>query len=523
MNETAWQNLETLAQAISSKRIADLFTADPARVNKFSISVDEIYLDYSKNFIDDTIKASLVKLAHDVGMPQKIKALIQGEQVNNTEGRPALHTALRQDPSVALHLHDQNIIDEIKSEKEKMYRLVNELHQGVYLGASAKKITDVVNLGIGGSDLGPMMAVEALKDYQQTPIKLHFVSNIDPDAISSVLKACSPATTLFILSSKSFTTPETLANAQVAQQWLKAGLKTEHIAKHFIGVTANPEKAKAFGILPENILQFWDWVGGRYSIWSSIGLPLAISIGAENFDEFLLGARKMDEHFASAPLDQNMPVILGLLGAWYIHCWQATTLAVLPYSQRLKHFSDYLQQLDMESNGKSVSKANKQVTYATGPIVWGQAGTNGQHAFYQLLHQGTHFIPVDFIVAKTSNSDLGEQHKHLVANCLAQAAALMQGSDTASEFAHEHMPGNKPSNLLLIEKLSPRTLGLLLALYEHKVYVQGVIWDLNSFDQPGVELGKKLAKKVVECLMTGVADQSMDLSTKSLIEKLTSV
>ncbi len=515
-----WQTLEGLAAALSSQSLTYLFSADSNRVNKFSLSVDELYLDYSKNFIDDVSKAALVSLAQSCELKEKIKALFEGEKVNNTEGRPALHTALRQDPSVALFLNDHNIIEPIKSEKEKMYRLVNQLHEGLYVGATGKKITDVINLGIGGSDLGPVMAVEALKDFQQTPIKLHFVSNIDPDAITSVLKACDPATTLFILSSKSFTTPETLVNAQVAQAWLKAGLKTEHTAKHFIGVTANPEKAKAFGILPENILCFWEWVGGRYSIWSTIGLPLAISIGVENFESFLLGARKMDEHFKNAPLDQNMPVILGLLGAWYAHCWQASTIAVLPYSERLKRFSDYLQQLDMESNGKSVSKNGEQVTCSTGPIVWGQAGTNGQHAFYQLLHQGTHFIPVDFIVAKVSNTDLQEQHKHLVANCFAQAAALMQGSDSTTKFAHEHMPGNKPSNMLLIDKLTPRTLGLLLSLYEHKVYVQGVIWDINSFDQPGVELGKKLAKKVVESLISNKVDHDMDSSTQSLIEKV---
>ncbi len=515
-----WQTLENLANKLKEQRLIDLFEKDKSRVSHFSLTVDDLYLDYSKNFIDETSFKALIALAQDCGLPENIKALFQGQSVNNTEGRPALHTALRQCASSALTLQGENIIPLIKSEKEKMYRLVDQLHQGLCLGATGEKITDVVNLGIGGSDLGPMMAVEALKDYQQTNINLHFVSNIDPDAISSVLKVCKPQSTLFILSSKSFTTPETLVNAEIAIKWLATELPAQGLMKHLIGITANPEKAKAFGILPENLLCFWDWVGGRYSIWSTIGFALAISIGLENFDEFLLGARKMDEHFQNAPLAENMPVILGLLGAWYIRFWQASTIAVLPYSERLKRFADYLQQLDMESNGKSISKQGQALDYATGPIVWGQAGTNGQHAFYQLLHQGTHFIPVDFILAKQSNSDYPEQHKHLIANAIAQAAALMVGSELSTKFAHEHMPGNKPSNLLLMEKLTPRALGQLLALYEHKVYVQGVLWNINSFDQPGVELGKKLAKKVVESMIQGRPDLNMDPSTKSLIEKV---
>ncbi len=520
MSNQPWQMLAPLAEEMNTKKLVDLFQADPNRVKKFSLQMDEIYLDYSKNFINDVTMAALIDVAQKFNLAEKIQALFQGGVVNNTEGRAALHTALRQDPSEKVFLQDKNILDGIKSEKEKMFRLVKELHQGLYVGASGKKITDVVNLGIGGSDLGPLMACEALKDYQQTPIKLHFVSNIDPDAITSVLKVCDPATTLFILSSKSFTTPETLVNAQVAKQWLSQTLKTDHLAKHFIGVTSNPDKAIAWGIAPENLLCFWEWVGGRYSLWSSIGLPLCIAIGVEHFESFLLGARKMDEHFKQAPLNQNMPVILALIGAWYIYGWSSPSIAVLPYSERLKRFSDYLQQLDMESNGKSVNKKGEAVEYATGPIVWGQVGTNGQHAFYQLLHQGTHFIPIDFIVAKESNSDLSTQHKQLLANCFAQAAALMQGSDNTSKFAHEHMPGNKPSNMILMDKLTPRTLGELLALYEHKVYVQGILWNINSFDQPGVELGKKLAKQVEACLISSKVDENMDLSTKSLIEKV---
>ncbi len=518
--EALWQKLEEYAYQMSEQPLSDLFSKDPERVNKYSLTVDELYLDYSKNFINDEVLATLLELANSADLPEAISKLISGEKVNNTEGRPALHTALRQDPSMPLALNNENIIPLIKAEKEKMFRLVEQLHQGIYKGATGKKITDVVNLGIGGSDLGPVMAVEALKNFSVSPIKLHFVSNIDPDVISGVLSELDPATTLFILSSKSFSTIETLMNAQAAKKWLEDNLKTKNIFNHFIAVTTKAEKAQAFGILPENILRFWDWVGGRYSLWSTIGLPLAISIGPSHFDEFLLGARKMDEHFATAPMAKNMPVLLALIGIWYINFWQASTIAVLPYSDRLRRFSDYLQQLDMESNGKAVNTQGAAVDYSTGPIVWGQAGTNGQHAFYQLLHQGTHFIPVDFIVAKKSHSSLVDQHNHLIANCFAQAAALMLGSDDKTKFAHEHMPGNKPSNMLLLEKITPRALGELLALYEHKVYVQGVIWQINCFDQPGVELGKKLANTVVESLESGVMQANIDPSTKSLIEKI---
>lgn len=519
--EIIWQTLEKAATQMKTLRLSELFKQDPLRASTFSLEVDEIYLDYSKNLLTKEIMATLLELAQVCDVPLAIKALLSGEHVNMTEGRSALHSALRQDPSQTLYVNEQNVLPLIKTEKEKMYRLVEQLHQGTYKGATGEKITDVVNLGIGGSDLGPVMAVEALKNYQQTDLRLHFVSNVDPDAIEPLLNKLNPATTLFIVSSKSFGTPETLLNATVAKEWLERHLKNKGIAAHFIGVSANKTKAQAFGIAPENILNFWDWVGGRYSIWSPIGLPLAISIGIEHFEEFLLGARKMDEHFANSPLSENMPVILALIGIWYINFWQAQTLAVLPYSALLTRFADYLQQLDMESNGKRVNCQGHTVDYLTGPIVWGQAGTNGQHAFYQLLHQGTHFIPIDFIVAAQTHSTLVSQHKDLVANCLAQSAALMQGTENSeTKFSHEHMPGNKPSNTLLLSKISPRALGQLLALYEHKVFVQGVIWQINSFDQPGVELGKKLASTFRTSLESGKMAQEMDLSTRSLIEKI---
>lgn len=520
--EMLWQTLQNATERMKQIHLSELFKQDPLRTSKFSLAMDEIYLDYSKNLLTTDVMATLLELAQVCDVPSAIKALLSGEQVNSTENRPALHSALRQDSSQNLNLNGQNILPLIRTEKEKMYRIVEQLHQGFYKGVTGEKITDVVNLGIGGSDLGPVMAVKALKNYQQTPIRLHFVSNVDPDAISCILKELNPASTLFIVSSKSFSTPETLTNAMVAKNWLRENLKTDKIMSQFIGVTANPTKAQEFGLLPENILNFWDWVGGRYSIWSTIGLPLAISIGVEHFEEFLLGARRMDEHFANSPLSENMPVLLALIGIWYINFWDAHTLAVLPYSSLLTDFADYLQQLDMESNGKQVQHSGQTVDYLTGPIVWGQAGTNGQHAFYQLLHQGTHFIPIDFIVAaQTYSPQFASQHLQLVANCLAQSAALMQGTQNKEmKSVHDQMPGNKPSNTLLLSKISPRALGQLLALYEHKVFVQGVIWQVNSFDQPGVELGKKLANSFVLSLENGKMSEEIDNSTRSLIEKI---
>ncbi|MBN9286651.1 MAG: glucose-6-phosphate isomerase [Gammaproteobacteria bacterium 39-13] len=519
--EILWQTLQNAAERMKQTHLRELFKQDPSRASKFSLTMDEIHLDYSKNLLTTETIATLLELAQVCEVPSAIKALLSGEHINTTENRPALHSALRQDSSQTLNVKGQNVLPLIRAEKEKMYRIVEQLHQGIYKGATGEKITDVVNLGIGGSDLGPVMAVEALKNYQQTAIRLHFVSNVDPDAITNVLKELNPATTLFIVSSKSFSTPETLMNAKVAKNWLQENLKTEKIINQFIGVTANAAKAQEFGLLPENILNFWDWVGGRYSIWSTIGLPLAISIGVEHFEEFLLGARRMDEHFANSPLSENMPVLLALIGIWYINFWNAHTIAVLPYSSLLSYFADYLQQLDMESNGKQVQHSGESVDYLTGPIVWGQPGTNGQHAFYQLLHQGTHFIPIDFIVAaQTHTEQLASQHLQLVANCLAQSAALMQGTPSDVKSTHDKMPGNKPSNTLLLSKISPRALGQLLALYEHKVFVQGAIWQINSFDQPGVELGKKLASTFIASLENGKMSEEIDHSTRTLIEKI---
>lgn len=512
-----WQRLEIKAKKMHKQNIADLFVQNPKHASQYALTVGDIYLDYSKNFIDQELMTDLLALAESVDLKSAISRLFSGMNVNHTENRPALHTALRRSLNKPLAVNDQDVMQNIAAQLEKMALIVDKLHSKKWLGSSMLPITDIVNIGIGGSDLGPLMAVEALKHYQQTDLKIHFASNIDPVVISDLLKKLNPATTLFIISSKSFSTPETLTNAKVAKAWLTKNLG-QNISAHLLAVTASPLKASEFGVTNDHILTFEPWVGGRYSIWSTIGLPLALSIGMTQFKEFLKGANEMDEHFASAEFANNMPVILALMGIWYSNFWQASTVAVLPYINSLQYLPDYLQQLDMESNGKQVNTQQERVAYTTGSIVWGQVGTNGQHAFYQLLHQGTHFIPVDFILAANSNSDLTEQHQQLIANCLAQAQALMQGT-SQTKFAHEHMPGNKPSNMLLLNKMTPFALGQLLALYEHKVFVQGIIWQINSFDQPGVELGKKLADRVYQSIKTKEIDEQTDQSTRTLIQK----
>lgn len=508
-----WQILQEQAQVMQKTTLQNLFSQEANRARDFSIKVGDLYLDYSKQFLTKDILQTLVQLAEISDVKNAIKRLLAGEEVNTTEKRAAWHVALRGTPS--------QYLQEVNSAKQKMYTFVEKLQQNTWLGATGKPITDIVNIGIGGSDLGPSMAVEALRFYQQSALRLHFISNIDPASISALLNHLNPETTLFIVSSKSFSTIETLTNADIAKSWLLTHLKEKNIEPHFIAVTTKPEKAIAYGICADNILTFWDWVGGRYSIWSAIGFPLALSIGVANFESFLQGAALIDEHFLTAPLLENMPVLLALIGIWYSNFWHASTLAVLPYAEGLRRLPDYLQQLDMESNGKSINTQGEKVNYATGPIVWGQAGTNGQHAFYQLLHQGTHFIPIDFILPLKTHTPFKDQQQQLIANCLAQAQALMQGTpDNADNIAkHDEMPGNKPSNVLLLEKLTPSALGQLLALYEHKIYVQGVIWQINSFDQPGVELGKKMANTLVESLKTGKLLSSIDPSTQNLIEK----
>jgi glucose-6-phosphate isomerase len=499
-----WHKLTQHYQTIKSETLRQLFAANPQRAEQFSLSAADLFLDYSKNRITSETLELLIQLAEQSDLNQSIQQLFTGHSINFTENRPALHTALRTKEPTA----------EIRTMHAKMAQLVQALQQQQWLGFSGLPITDVVNIGIGGSDLGPRLCVDALRTYQNKTVKVHFVSNIDGNDIFQTLQSLNPATTLFIVASKSFTTIETLTNARTAKTWLLAQTKNEPaIAQHFIAVTAKPDLAVKFGISIDNIFSFWDWVGGRYSLWSSIGLPIAIAIGMENFSELLAGAYTMDEHFRNAPFAHNMPVILALLSIWYVNFFHAHSQAVIPYDQRLKLLPAYLQQLEMESNGKIIDKNDLPITYATAPIIWGDVGTNGQHAFHQLLHQGSTLVPVDFLLAKKSAHPYQHQHDLLIANCLAQSEALMMGrteQEALTELAdinpaqakklakHKVIPGNKPSNTILFPELSPRILGSMIALYEHKIFVEGIIWHINSFDQYGVELGKTLANQVVE-------------------------
>lgn len=511
MNNEWLSQLKSLGQAYRHKKIMDEFESDPKRAQRYSLEYDGLLLDYSKNVIDDKVLSTLMAFAQAHGLKENIARLLAGDKVNVTENRPALHTALRRLDHEGLVVNGINVMTSIANEKAKMAALVEKIHQ-------ENNIRAVVNLGIGGSDLGPKMVTQALKAYRQTAMEFYFVSNVDPCALHEVLERLDPKTTLFVISSKSFTTPETLLNATMAKEWLAKELSPEVLLSHFVAVTSKPEKAKAWGIADNAILAFEEWVGGRYSVWSTIGFPVALSVGMAHFESFLAGARSMDNHFQEAPFEKNMPVLLALIGLWYVQGFGATTQAVLPYSHGLRRFADYLQQLDMESNGKSVHIDGASVDNLTGPIVWGQAGTNGQHAFYQLLHQGTHYIPVDFIAFKESTTAFDSQHTVFVANALAQAQALLQGCE--NENAHDVMPGNRPSNMLLFKKLTPYTLGQLLALYEHKVAVQGLLWRINSFDQPGVELGKKLAQEVTKAILNKEENVSLDPSTRQLVHYL---
>lgn len=515
-----WLKLLQHQQQIKSKKILSLFNIDPARWQNFSLSAAHLFFDYSKNLCTDETINLLCQLAKDAKLTKHIEAMFNGEAINYTENRAVLHTALR-DPERTPHLIVENIdvTSLIKESLAKMQHCVESIHNGSWQGYSGKPIQDIVNIGIGGSDLGPAMVVQALQPYVHQGLRCHFVSNIDSTNLSETLKNLNPETTLFLIASKTFTTQETLCNAKSAKDWLlkNAPNKTEAILRHFIAITAKPERAIEFGIATENVYPFWDWVGGRYSLWSAIGLSIAIAIGMDNFHALLNGAKAMDEHFRTAPFAKNMPVLLGLLGIWHINFFHADTQAIIPYDQYLSLLPAYLQQLEMESNGKSVSQDGNPVDYATAPVIWGSVGTNGQHAFHQLLMQGTELIPVDFILPLLSQNPLGDHHLLLVANCLAQAQALMQGRSeeeviqelkeqgltveaTRKLIPHKIIAGNKPTNMILMEMLTPETLGALIALYEHKVFVQGIIWRINSFDQWGVELGKKLTDKIVSAL-----------------------
>lgn len=534
-NLPSWKALEDHAESISSLHMRDLFKEDPTRFNRFFTEAAGIKLDYSKNRITSETMSLLMSLGRESQLPEKIEAMFQGKAINTTEKRPALHIALRNLSSSSIMVDDEDIMPEVRSTLQQMDKFVWRIHSAQWRGFSNKPFTDIVSIGIGGSFLGPKLVSASLKPYWSNALNCHYVANIDGSHITEVLRHLNPETTLFIIQSKSFGTQETLENTKVARSWfLRNGGNIETIAKHFVAVTANTEAAIDFGIEQENIFPMWDWVGGRYSLWSAIGLPIALTIGMDGFKALLSGANAMDTHFRTAPLEENLPVIQALLGVWYGNFLGADSHAILPYDHYLRGLPAHIQQLDMESNGKSVDLDGNPVAYTTGPIIWGGAGANGQHAYHQLLHQGTRFSPADFIIPLQSHNPVAHHHDILFANCLSQTQALMQGkteqeakkelldsglSETeANKLApHKAIQGNKPSNTLLFDRATPRTVGALIALYEHKVYVQGVIWNVNSFDQWGVELGKQLGNEILKKLLKKPSSSEFDTSTEGLI------
>ena len=525
----AWQALNQHRQAMQDFSMREAFTADPQRFSQFTLSSCGLFLDYSKNLITRETRDLLVNLAKEVDLKAAIDALYAGEPVNSSEGRPALHTALRRPVGDKLSVNGVNIMPDVHKVLNQITDLVGRIHDGLWRGYTEKPITDVVNIGIGGSFLGPELVSEALLAYAHKGVRCHYLANIDGSEFHELTMKLRAETTLFIVSSKSFNTLETLKNAQAARAWyLAQGGSEAELYRHFIAVSSNNAAAVAFGIREENIFPMWDWVGGRYSLWSAIGLPIALAIGMSNFKELLSGAYTMDQHFQNAPFEQNMPVLLGLLGVWYGNFWGAQSHAILP------NITKHLQQLDMESNGKSVRQDGTPVSTDTGPVIWGGVGCNGQHAYHQLLHQGTQLIPADFIVPIVSFNPVSDHHQWLYANCLSQSQALMLGKtrgeaeselrdkglpeDQVQKLApHKVIPGNRPSNTLVVERISPRRLGALVAMYEHKVFVQSVIWGINAFDQWGVELGKELGKGVYNRLTGAEEASAEDASTQGLI------
>jgi len=532
---SAWRALEAHYAQIKGTYMRDLFQTDPRRFESFSLRLGDLLVDYSKNLITDETLRLLLDLARAAGLQEQTGRMFGGEKINFTEKRAVLHTALRNRSNRPVIVDGADVMPKINAVLAKMRSFSAAVRNGDWKGYTGKKITDIVNIGIGGSDLGPAMVVRALKPYVRTGLRVHFVSNVDGTHIIETLKQKNPEQTLFIISSKTFTTQETLANARTARDWFVQSSGEEGaVAKHFIALSTNVREVAAFGIDPANMFEFWDWVGGRYSLWSAIGLSIAIAIGMDNFELLLEGAHAMDEHFRSAPLEHNIPVVLGLLGVWYTNFFGARSHAILPYDQYLERLPAYLQQADMESNGKHVDRAGEAVDYATGPVIWGEPGTNGQHAFYQLIHQGTVLVPADFIAPARSHNPVGAHHKILLSNFFAQTEALMRGK-TAAEvrreleaagvigaaleqlLPHKVFEGNRPTNSILFRSLTPYTLGALLAMYEHKIFTQGVIWNINSFDQWGVELGKQLAASILPELGDGAAVDSHDVSTNGLI------
>jgi glucose-6-phosphate isomerase len=534
----AWKALASHRTSIGGTHVRDLFASDERRFEKLSLQVEDILVDFSKQRVTDETLKLLLDLARQARVTERRDAMFAGEKINVTEDRAVLHVALRNRSNRPILVDGKDVMPEVNAVLAKMRGFTDRVRSGAWKGHTGKRITDIVNIGIGGSDLGPVMATGALKPYWHPEMRAHFVSNVDGTHLAETLKDVNPEQTLFVIESKTFTTQETLMNARSARAWMVDKLGSEEaVPKHFVAVSTATEEVRKFGIDTDNMFAFWDWVGGRYSLWSAIGLPIELLIGADRFEEMLAGGHAMDEHFRTAPPEQNVPLVMGMVGVWNLNFLGATTQAILPYDQYLSRFAAYFQQGDMESNGKRVDRQGHVIEdYTTGPIVWGEPGTNGQHAFYQLIHQGTRTIPCDFLAPMETQNPLGKHHEVLLANFFAQTEALMRGKTAEEARAelqaqglpaarideltpHKTFPGNRPTTSILFTKLTPRTLGMLIALYEHKIFVQGVVWDIYSFDQWGVELGKQLAKKIEPELESPGAVTSHDASTNALINR----
>ena len=531
----AWQSLLPHLEKIKTTHLRDFFTQDPRRFQKFSLWFNDILVDYSKNRITEETMRLLIALAHEEELADAIEKMFAGDKINETENRAVLHVALRNRKNTPIYLDGKDVMPEVNNVLQKIKSFSKQIISGEWKGYTGKKITDLVNIGIGGSNLGPLMVTECLRPYAQEGLAVHFVSNVDGTHLADTVKNLNPETTLFMIASKTFTTQETMTNAFSARAWfLNQAQDSKFVANHFVAISTNTEKVKAFGIDVDNMFVFWDWVGGRYSLWSAIGLSIACYLGYENFAELLEGAFEMDCHFREAPFEKNIPVILGLIGIWYNNFFDAETEVIVPYDQYMHRFPAYFQQGNMESNGKSTDRNGDPVTYQTGPIIWGETGTDGQHAFFQLIHQGTKLIPGDFLAPAISHNPLGDHHTILLSNFFAQTEALMKGKtkeEVIEELKKEGrtdqeiqrlypfrvFEGNRPTNSILFKKLTPRVLGNLIALYEHKIFVQGVIWNIFSFDQWGVELGKQLAQKILRELHDNKPVISHDASTNGLI------
>ncbi|MCB0717671.1 MAG: glucose-6-phosphate isomerase [Bacteroidetes bacterium] len=531
---SAWEDLTAHHAAIKDRQMQKMFETDPHRFDRFSITFGDLLFDYSKNRVISETMELLMALAEQSGLSKRIDAMFAGEKINVTEDRAVLHTALRNQSDNPVFVDGDDVMPDVRRVLAQMRSFSDRVRNGEWKGYTGKVITDIVNIGIGGSDLGPKMVTTALQPYGHDRLTVHFVSNVDPTDIVETLRRVSPETTLFLVASKTFTTIETMTNAHTARDWfLREAGDASHVARHFVAMSTNTEGVTDFGIDPANMFEFWDWVGGRYSLWSAIGLSIMLYIGPDAFDELLRGAWLADEHFRNVPFDNNIPVVMAMLGVWYNNFWDAQSHAILPYDQYLEHFASYFQQGDMESNGKSTTTHGDEVDYSTGPVIWGQPGTNGQHAFYQLIHQGTKLIPCDFLAAAQSHNPSGSHHPILLSNFFAQTEALMKGkrTETVLEGLDKDLdadrrlllaraktfPGNRPTNSFLYRKLTPETLGTLIAFYEHKIFVQGVVWNINSFDQMGVELGKVLAKAILPELEGVEPVTSHDSSTNGLI------